>query len=62
MAKAVKKKADPVKVDPIDNTGLIAELKDILVKLDKAVEGPGTVADRQAIADKLRRIVAEFSS
>lgn len=56
MAKAVKKK------DPIDNTGLFAELKDILVKLDKAVEGPGTVADRQLIADKLRRIVAEFSS
>ena len=62
MAKAEKKKVDHVKADPINNTGLFAELKDILVKLDNAVEGPGTVADRQAIADKLRRIVAEFSS
>lgn len=60
MAKAAKKKA--VESDPIDNTGLFAELKEILVKLDNAVEGPGTVADRQLIADKLRRIVAEFSS
>ena len=54
MAKAKKVKDEPlIRVDTSD-------LKLLLLDMENFVQGPGTVADRQALVDKLKEIIAKM--